>query len=90
MRERERASVDNASSSGRFGIAQAFVIVTFVAAAVILSLVAHMEVQDVALLLAAAGGVGVAVLVAANVKNRSRGLLLRRVLNAVLTPGSGS
>ncbi|MEU4213222.1 hypothetical protein AB0F13_25080 [Streptomyces sp. NPDC026206] len=73
---------------------QALVLVAYLAAAVTLSLSARMPVRDVAILLGAAGVVGVTVLLAASVKGgRSTGGrrgLLRRLLNAALTNGSGS
>ncbi|MGJ5797459.1 hypothetical protein [Streptomyces griseorubiginosus] len=67
------------------------VVLGFVAAAVVLRLVAGMSLRDSVTLLAAAGAVAVAVLltVAFPSGSRKRGLL-RRLLNAALTPGSGS
>ncbi|MEV5239557.1 hypothetical protein AB0K89_10660 [Streptomyces cinnamoneus] len=81
-----------AAAAGRFGMPQALVLVAYLAAAVTLSLAAHMPVRDVAILLGAAGTVGVTVLLAASVKGGKntgggRGLL-RRLLNAALTNSS--
>lgn len=73
----------------RFGMPQALVLLGFLTATVILRLVADMMLQDIVLLLTAAGGIGVAVLVAASVRN-SGGRLLRRLLKAALASSSGS
>ncbi|MEU7552998.1 hypothetical protein AB0B01_11725 [Streptomyces sp. NPDC044571] len=81
------------TASVRFGMAHAFVITAFLAAAVILSLTAHMAVQDILILLGGAGSVSVAVLISANIKTGGKGSgggLLRRLLNAALTNGSGN
>lgn len=81
------------ASGVRFGMPHALVIAAYLAAAVLLSLYAHMPVQDILVLLGGAGAVSVAVLVASNVKNGKGGGggLLRRLLNAALGgPGSGS
>ncbi|KOG64703.1 hypothetical protein ADK76_08540 [Streptomyces griseoflavus] len=80
----------SAPAAARFGMAHAVVIVAFLAAAVILHLAARMTVRDVAFLLAAAGSISVAVLLAANTRGGRRGgqRLLRRLLNAVLAPGT--
>ncbi|MFF0561521.1 hypothetical protein [Streptomyces sp. NPDC004266] len=77
--------IDGASapvSGMRFGMAHAFVIAAYLAAAVLLSLIARMPVEDILILLGGAGAVSVAVLVASNV--RSGGGLLRRLLNAAI------
>ncbi|MEU7222271.1 hypothetical protein [Streptomyces chrestomyceticus] len=89
MRTFDEASA-SATAAPRFGMAHAVVIVAFLAAAVILHLAARMTVRDVAVLLAAAGSIGVAVLLAANTRSGQRGgrRLLRRLLNAVLAPGT--
>ncbi|MGW5739654.1 MULTISPECIES: hypothetical protein [Streptomyces] len=75
-------------------MAQALVIVAFLAAAVVLSLFTPMPVREVLLLLGAVGGLGVAVVVAANATRhrgagRERGLL-RRIVAAVLNNGASS
>ncbi|WP_328623644.1 MULTISPECIES: hypothetical protein [unclassified Streptomyces] len=88
-------SLDGASaptSGMRFGMAHAFVINAFLGAAVLLSVVAHMPVQDILVLLGGAGAVGVAVLVASTVKGGKSGQagLLRRLLTAAFgSPGNG-
>ncbi|MER6138312.1 hypothetical protein [Streptomyces sp. NPDC001815] len=79
-----------------FGMAQAVVIVAFLAAAVLLSLFAQMSVSDVLVLLGSVGAVGAAVVVTANVKVGSGrggsggGGLLKRLLSAALNNGAGS
>ncbi|MEH0589793.1 hypothetical protein QA942_39510 [Streptomyces sp. B21-106] len=89
-------SGDSSSSSNvvpvRFGMPQALVILGFLAAAVVLHLVAHTEVQDTALLLAAAGAVSVAVLISTGFHRggRGHGGLLRRLLKAALSSGSSN
>ncbi|MET7889218.1 hypothetical protein [Streptomyces avermitilis] len=86
----DSSSTENAVPP-RFGMAQALVILGFLTAAVVLHLVAHTDVQDTVTLLSAAGGMSVAVLLAAGFHhNRGRGSLLQRLLNAALNPGSGS
>ncbi|GGR46332.1 hypothetical protein [Streptomyces netropsis] len=94
MEHTDQTPASPAPAAGRFGMPQALVLVAYLAAAVILSLAARMPVRDVAILLGAAGVVGVTVLLAANVKGgRSAGRgkgLLRRLLAAALTNGSGS
>lgn len=69
-------------------------LVAFLAAAVILSLVAHMAVRDIVFLLVAAGGVGAAVVLATTMKGgggRGRGRsLFKRLLTAVVNNGAGS
>ncbi|WP_327359895.1 hypothetical protein [Streptomyces sp. NBC_01296] len=81
-------------SSGRFGMAHALVITAFLAAAVILTLAAHMAARDTLTLLGGAGAVAVVVLVSANVKGgngKDGGTgLLRRLLSAAFSPGSGT
>ncbi|MFG2130059.1 hypothetical protein ACGFNV_19940 [Streptomyces sp. NPDC048751] len=70
---------------------QACVILGFVAATVVLALVARMAVPDIITLLSAAGGIGVVVLLAANVRNSGGGArLLRRLVRAAVGPGSGN
>ncbi|MFE2553636.1 hypothetical protein ACFXGI_34650 [Streptomyces sp. NPDC059355] len=74
-------------------MAHAFVITAFLAAAVILSLVAHMQAKDILILLGGAGAVSVAVLVSANVRGGGKGGgggLLSRLLNAALSNGTGT
>ncbi|MFK0047724.1 hypothetical protein ACIQU4_27280 [Streptomyces sp. NPDC090741] len=83
-----------ATSSVRFGMAHALVITAFLAAAVILTLAAHMPARDTLALLGGAGADAVVVLVSANVKGGGNGTnggtgLLRRLLSAAFTPGSG-
>ncbi|MFF9011235.1 hypothetical protein ACF087_36390 [Streptomyces goshikiensis] len=87
--------IDGASapvSGVRFTSAHAFVITAYLAAAVLLTLIAHMAVQDILVLLGGAGAVSVAVLVASGVNSGKGGGtgLLRRLLNAAVGPGSGS
>ena len=79
------------AAPARFGMPQATVVLGFVAAAVVLRVLAGMSLRDSVTLLAAAGAVGVAVLLAVAFPSGGgkRGLL-RRLLNAALTPGSGS
>ncbi|MFJ2008526.1 hypothetical protein [Streptomyces chartreusis] len=88
----DEASASSSPAPVRFGMPQALVIVAFLAAAVILSLFANMPVRDVVILLGAAGGVGVGVVLAANVKGGKRGggRLLKRLLDAALNNGAGS
>ncbi|MFF3275968.1 hypothetical protein ACFYWU_34275 [Streptomyces chrestomyceticus] len=88
MRTLDEAS-PSAPAAPRFGMAHAVVIVAFLAAAVILHLAARMTVRDVTFLLAAAGSIGVAVLLAANIRGERRGgRLLHRLLSAFLAPGT--
>ncbi|WP_405968965.1 hypothetical protein OG496_55260 [Streptomyces sp. NBC_00988] len=73
------------------GMAQALVVLGFVAAAVVLRLAAGMSMRDSVTLLAAAGAIGVAVLLAVGFPRGGGGRsLLRRLLKAALTPGSGN
>ncbi|GAB2808458.1 hypothetical protein [Streptomyces daliensis] len=65
---------------------QVLVLVAFLTAAVVLSLVAHRAVAGVVLLFAV-GGVGVGVVVATAVQRGGRG---GRLLKAAVTSGSGS
>lgn len=90
--EEAPASPAPAVAADFFGMAQALVIVAFLAAAVVLSLCAHMPVRDVLLLLGAAGAIGVAVVVAANAKSGTgkQEKLIRRLVAAALNNGSGS
>ncbi|GAA5216824.1 hypothetical protein [Streptomyces thinghirensis] len=89
-----KTTVETASPAspvvGGFGMPQALVILGFLTAAVVLRLAAQASVQDTAVLLVVVGGVSVAVLLAAGFHGRSRRRLWRRVLNAVLAPGSGN
>ncbi|MFJ6528478.1 hypothetical protein ACIQMZ_24815 [Streptomyces longwoodensis] len=74
----------------RFGMPQAFVILGFVAATVVLTLAAHLSVRQIAVLLASAGGIGVVVLLTLNVTHESPGRrLLRRLLSAAANSGTG-
>lgn len=60
-------------------------------AAVVLRLIAKMTVRDIVMLLAVAGSTSVAVLLAVGFNNRRGGQsLLRRLLSAALTSGSGN
>jgi hypothetical protein len=70
---------------------QAFVLVAFLTAAVVLSLVAHMAARDVVILLGAVGSVGVAVVLATTTKGGGRGggRLLKRLLSAAMNNGAG-
>lgn len=88
----EAAASSSDAAAVRFGMPQALVLVAFLAAAVILSLVAHMSVRDVAILLGAAGGVGVAVVASTTMKGGGGGgvRLLKRLLSAAVNNGSGS
>ncbi|MEU8992833.1 hypothetical protein AB0C98_41720 [Streptomyces sp. NPDC048558] len=94
MHNTDEMSTSSTNTAVRFGMPQAFVIVAFLAAAVVLSLTARMPVRDVALLLGAAGGVGVGVLLVANMKgggrSRGGGRLLRRLLHAALGNNAGA
>ncbi|MFC8511105.1 hypothetical protein ACFU3J_16190 [Streptomyces sp. NPDC057411] len=66
-----------------FGLAQALVIGFFLAAAVILRLVAKMDVNEIGILLCWAGGIGVLVIAACNVGGGGGPRrLLRRILSA--------
>ncbi|MEU7306132.1 hypothetical protein [Streptomyces sp. NPDC007206] len=56
---------------------------------VVLRLVACMTIHAIVVLLGAAGGIGVAVLLAASIHNRN-GCLLQRLIKAALTATSGS
>jgi hypothetical protein len=78
-----------ATSSG-LGMPHALVILGFLTAAVVLRLAARGSVQDTVVLLGVSGGVSVVVLLAAGHHGRARRRLLRRLLNAALTPGSGN
>ncbi|MEU2625273.1 hypothetical protein ABZ642_45530 [Streptomyces sp. NPDC007157] len=84
---------DSPSGSGpaRFGMPHALVVLGFLAAAVVLRLVSAMSVRDTIALLAGAGGLGVAVLLATSLPrgSGSRGLL-RRLLSAAFPPGPGN
>ncbi|MEV6179882.1 hypothetical protein [Streptomyces sp. NPDC052015] len=82
------SSAENPVAS-RFGMPQALVLLGFLAATVVLRLVADMTIHDIVVLLTAAGSIGVAVLVAASIRNVG-GRLLRRLIKAALTSGSGS
>lgn len=81
----------SASSSAAYGfdMARALVVLGFVAAAVILRIVAHMSVRDIVVLLLAGGAIAVAVLVSASAGLRSR-RLVQRFLQAALNNGAGS
>ncbi|MFJ4585174.1 hypothetical protein [Streptomyces echinatus] len=83
-----------ASDSGagtRFGMAQAFVILDFPTAAVVLRLFTPMTVHGILVLLAVSGltGVGALFLVTVCLRNGGTGRRLLRLLNA-LASGSGS
>ncbi|MFI7876089.1 hypothetical protein [Streptomyces salinarius] len=73
-----------------FGMPQALVILGFLAAAVVLRLAAHASVQDTVVLLTVAGGVSVPVMLAAGAHGHSRRQVVRRLLNTMLTSGSGN
>ncbi|MFC8492982.1 hypothetical protein ACFUJU_19705 [Streptomyces sp. NPDC057235] len=77
------------SAAHRFDMAQAVVVLGFVAAAVILRIVVRMSVRDIVVLLSAGGAIAVAVLVSASVRLRSRPLV-QRFLQAALDNGAGS
>ncbi|MFC8765806.1 hypothetical protein ACFUAG_34505 [Streptomyces sp. NPDC057193] len=79
----EQTSHPQAPKQG-FGLAQAAVIGLFLAAAVVLRLVAKMEVNEIGILLCWAGGIGVLVVLASNAGGGGGGprRLLRRVLSA--------
>ncbi|GAA1141835.1 hypothetical protein [Streptomyces javensis] len=81
----------SASSSAAYGfdMARALVVLGFIAATVILRIVAHMSVRDIVVLLSASGAIAVAVLVSASVRLRSR-RLVHRFLQAALNNGAGS
>ncbi|MEV5645880.1 hypothetical protein AB0L67_38155 [Streptomyces flaveolus] len=73
-----------------FGMPQALVILGFLTAAVVLRLAARESVQDTVVLLTVAGGVSVLVMLAVGCHGRSRRPIVRRLLSAVLAPGSGN
>ncbi|MGV4987896.1 hypothetical protein ACVB8X_43830 [Streptomyces sp. NRAIS4] len=68
---------------------QVVLILGFLAATVVLRLATDMTMHAIVVLVAAGGGIGVGVLVAASVR-QGGGRLLRRLLKAALTSGSGS
>ncbi|MGW4438086.1 hypothetical protein ACWELO_20405 [Streptomyces sp. NPDC004596] len=78
-----------ASVVSGFDMARALVVLGFLAATVILRLVAGMDVKNIVALLSAGGGIAVAVLIAGSVGPRG-GRLVRRFLHAALNPGSGN
>ncbi|MGW4790659.1 hypothetical protein [Streptomyces sp. NPDC004230] len=82
------AAAQSSSTAGAsFGMAHAVVIVAFLAAAVVLALVARMELRDILFLLAGVGAIAASVLVSAHFMNRRVGAglgLLRRVISAVV------
>ncbi|WP_109005380.1 hypothetical protein [Streptomyces rishiriensis] len=71
------------------GLPHALVILGFLAAAVVLALVAHKPIRDIVILLSAAGGISVTVLMAMSLGHRG-GRWLQRLLKAALTSGSDS
>ncbi|MFB6531661.1 hypothetical protein [Streptomyces sp. NPDC056399] len=79
----EHASSPQQPKQG-FGLAQVAVIGLFLTAAVVLRLVAKMEINEIAILLGWAGGIGVVVILASNAGGGGGGprRLLRRMLNA--------
>ncbi|GAA2331293.1 hypothetical protein [Streptomyces cuspidosporus] len=82
---------DSNGSASAFGMPQALVILGFLSAAVVLRLVTAITVRDIVVLLSVAGGTSVAVLLAAGFNSRRRGhSLLRRLISAALTSGSGN
>ncbi|MGV9502698.1 hypothetical protein ACWDQ0_30900 [Streptomyces sp. NPDC003642] len=81
---------DSSASGPVFGMPQAIVILGFLSAAVILRLITPMTVRDIVALLVVAGIISVIVLLAAGYRRRSGHSLLRRLLNAALTSGSGN
>ncbi|MCF3131668.1 hypothetical protein [Streptomyces olivochromogenes] len=85
------AVTSDSGAQTRFGMAQAFVILGFLTAAVVLRLLTPMTVHDILVLLAVAGLTGVAVLCLFTVRlrNGGTGRRLLRLLNA-LASGSGS
>ncbi|EDY59942.1 MULTISPECIES: hypothetical protein [Streptomyces] len=84
-------SGDSNGSASAFGMPQALVILGFLSAAVVLRLVTPIAVRDIVVLLSAAGGTSVAVLLAAGFNSRRGGQgLLRRLISAALTSGSGN
>ncbi|MEU0386552.1 hypothetical protein [Streptomyces chartreusis] len=81
-------SNDSASASG---MPQALVILGLLSAAIVLRLVTPIAVRDIVVLLSVAGGTSVAVLLAAGFNSRRGGQsLLRRLISAALTSGSGN
>ncbi|MER6471547.1 hypothetical protein [Streptomyces collinus] len=87
----EASASSDSGVQTRFGMAQAFVILGFLTAAVVLRLLTPMTVHDILVLLAVAGLTGVAVLLLFTVRlrNGGTGRWLLRLLNA-LASGSGS
>ncbi|MEV0254625.1 hypothetical protein AB0H82_10210 [Streptomyces sp. NPDC050732] len=96
----DRTGIDAAPSTAAaplpFDMPQAFVLVAFLAAAVVLTLIAHMNVGDILILLGGAGGIGAGVLFSVHMKSRRSpraGMsLFRRIITAVLnqnTAGMG-
>ncbi|MFF9819803.1 hypothetical protein [Streptomyces sp. NPDC014006] len=94
MTMHNRGQVDDSHSTPSmpaFGMPQALVILGFLFAAVVLRLTAHMSVRDIVMLLTVAGIASVGVLLATGFNNRPGGhSLLRRLLSAALTSGSGN
>ncbi|MFE0449097.1 hypothetical protein [Streptomyces fungicidicus] len=82
---------DSNGDTSAFGMPQALVILGFLSAAVVLRLVTPIAVRDIVVLLSVAGGTSVAVLLAVGFNSR-RGShsLLRRLISAALTSGSGN
>lgn len=94
MTMNNRGQVDDSHSSpgmSAFGMPQALVILGFLFAAVVLRLASHMSVRDIVTLLTVAGITSVVVLLATGRNNRPGGhRMLRRLLSAALTSGSGN
>ncbi|MDT0612737.1 hypothetical protein [Streptomyces lancefieldiae] len=88
MDRNHETSVSSSAAYG-FDMARALVVLGFVAATVILRIVAHMSIRDIVVLLSAGGAIAVAVLVSASVRLRNR-RLVQRFLQAALNNGAGS
>lgn len=79
----------SSSAEYGFGMARALVVLGFVAATVILRIVAGMGAADIVTLLSAGGGIAVAVLICASGGTGSR-RLVQRFLQAALNNGTGN
>ncbi|MCX4673540.1 hypothetical protein OG453_44085 [Streptomyces sp. NBC_01381] len=91
----DRTGIDAVPSTAAaplpFDMPQAFVLVAFLAAAVVLTLTAHMDVNDILILLGGAGGIGAVVLFSAHMKQkgpRAGAGVFRRIITAVLNQGT--
>ncbi|MFD5588825.1 hypothetical protein ACFWII_34095 [Streptomyces sp. NPDC127063] len=91
MQKTDQVNDSTTNQNTAFGMPQALVILGFLFAAVVLRLVAQMAVRDIVMLLTVVGTTSVAVVLAAGFNSRRGGhSLLRRLLSAALTSGSGN